>query len=80
MRRFPLDRLHHSARSQMRWHAQQQMNVIWPNMTLQYLDVVCSADLSYQLPYSKRHVSTQFRLAVLRDKYKVLVQQIRRMR
>ena len=74
MRRLILDRLHHSARSQIRWHAQQQMNVIGPYMALQYLDVVTPADLPYQLPYSQCHVPTQCRLAVLRDKYEVVVQ------
>jgi len=46
------------------------MNVLWPYMALQYLDVVPRADLPYQLAEPKCYVPFQYRLAVLRVKTK----------
>ena len=43
-------------------------------MSLQDLYVVRPTDLPYQLPNSNCYISSQNRLAVLRDEYKVIMQ------
>ena len=54
-------------------YAQQQVHVLWPYMTLQYFYLVSSTDLSDKIPQANCHISSQSRLAVLRDEYKVIV-------
>ena len=76
IRRFdvlPLIKLHHSARRQIRWHAQQQVHMLRPHMTLHYFYLVPSTDLPNEIPETNRYIPSQSRLAVLRDKYEVIV-------
>ena len=49
------------------------MHVLRPYMTLQYFYVVPCTDLSDEIPEANRYISFQGRLAVLRDKYEVIV-------
>ena len=80
MRRFPFDRLHHSARRQSRRHIQQQMHMIGSHMPLHDLDIQRSANLSRQIPHLFPDLSSQSRLAVLGDEHKVISQPIHCMR
>ncbi len=80
MRRFPFDRLHHSARRQSRRHIQQQMHMIGSHMPLHDLDIQRSANLSRQVPHLFPDLSSQSRLAVLGDEHKVISQPIHCMR
>ncbi len=80
MRRFPFDRLHHSARRQSRRHIQQQMYMIGSHMPLHDLDIQRSANLSRQVPHLFPDLSSQSRLAVLGDEHKVISQPIHCMR
>ena len=73
IRRPPLDQLHHSTRRQIRRHTQQQVDVLRPYMALQYFYVVPRTDLPNEIPETNRNVPSQGRLAVLRDKYEVIV-------
>ncbi len=73
IRRLTLDQLHHSARRQIWRHAQQQVHVLRPHMTLQYFYLVPSTDLPDEIPETNRYIPSQGRLAVLRDKYEVIV-------
>ena len=56
------------------------MDVIWPNVTLQYFYVVTPTYLAYQLSHSKRHLSPKYRFAVLWYEHKVIVQLVNRVR
>ncbi len=73
IRRPPLDQLHHSTRRQIRRHAHQQLDVLRSYMTLQYFYVVPRTDLPDVIPETNRNIPSQGRLAVLRDKYEVIV-------
>src|SRR5262245_55375606 len=43
-----LDELHHAARRDVRWNAEQKMDMVWPNVAGQDLDVARTADLADQ--------------------------------
>jgi len=78
MGRLPLDRLHDPTRRDMRWHAQQQMDVFGPHVPLENFDVLRSADLPNQLTKIPPHFTAEHRLAILRDEHEVVVQTINR--
>ena len=76
VRCLALDGLHHSARRQTWRHAQQQMHMGSAHVTAYNFDVVAATDLPNQLPHPQCHITPQHRLAVLRGKYEMIVQQI----
>src|SRR5712691_10937509 len=79
MGRLALDRLHDPARREVRRDAQKQMDMSRPDVTLQDLDVERPADLPNQIPNLRPDLSSQHRLAILRDEHEVVVQRIHRM-
>ena len=74
-----LYRLHDATRRQVRRDAEQQMDVVGPNVSLQNLDVLGPTDLTDQVPHLRPDVTAQHRLAILRDEHEVVVQRIHRM-
>ena len=66
VRCLTFDRLHYSARRQIRRYSQQQVNMIRPNVSLHYLYVVAPAYFSYQLTKSFPDFSGENWLAVFR--------------
>jgi hypothetical protein len=75
--RLALDRLHDTARRQMRRDAQQQVDVVRPDVALQDLDVLRPTDLSNQI--AQPYVPPKHRLAILRDEYEMVMQCIHTM-
>ena len=73
VRSLPLDGLHHSARSQIRRHVQEQVNVVGPHMSSQDLDIQAPAYDSDKLPHSPAYLSSEHRLAELGREYEVVV-------
>lgn len=79
MRDLPLDGLHDLARRHVRrWHAQQQVHVVGPNVAFDDLNIVGMTDLTNQLSQPTAHIATKNRLAVLRNEHEVVVQAIGR--
>ena len=68
-----LDRLHHAARSQMRWNLELQMYMVRPDVALKDFDVVRAADFADQVPDLDRDVASTDRLAILRAEHEVVV-------
>src|SRR5712692_5559785 len=69
-----LDRLHHTARSQVRRHVEQQMHMVRPDVAPQDLDIMRSTDLSNQIADVRGNVTAEHRLAILRAEHEVVVQ------
>ena len=61
MRGLALYRLHDATRRQVRRDAEQQMDVIGPNVALQNLNVLRSADLPNQIPNLRADVTAEHR-------------------
>jgi hypothetical protein len=76
VRRFPLNRLHDTARREVWRHTQQQMHVVRPDVALQDLNVLAATDLPDQIPNLDADVAPEHRLAILRDEYEVVVARI----
>jgi len=72
-RALALDVLHDLTRREIRWTRQQHMNVIPRNGALQNLDVVRTADFANQFAKSHPYRTRQYRLAILRHPYKVVL-------
>ena len=66
MRGLALYRLHDATRRQVRRDAEQQMDVIGPNVSLHNLNVVRPADLPNQIPHLRADLTAEHRLAILR--------------
>src|SRR3989442_11199162 len=79
MRRLPFDRLHHTARREVGWGAQQQMDMVGSHVALQNFDVFTATDFPDQIPHGAAHLPDQHRLAILRGEYEMVVQRIHRM-
>ena len=77
--RLALNRLHDPARRQVRRDAQQQMDMLRPDVPLDDLNVVRPADLPNQVAHLRADLPAQHRLAILRDEHEVIVQRIHRM-
>ena len=73
IRRLAFDRLHHSTRRKIRRHAQHQVHMVWPDVTLDDLDLHRPTDLPNQVARTQPDVSSQDRLAVLRDENEMVV-------
>ena len=79
MRRLPLDRLHNTARREVRRDTQQQVHMVRPDVALQDLDVLTPTDLSNQIAHLDSDVAPEHRLAILRDEHEMVVARIHRM-
>jgi hypothetical protein len=77
--RLALDRLHDPTRRQMRRDAQQQMDMLRPDVPLHDLDVERPTNLADEIPHLPVNLAPQHRLAILRDQHEVIVQAIHRM-
>ena len=76
MRCTPLDHMHHFARGNVRRTVEQQMDVVGSNMPLQDEDVAAPTYFADQVAQAPTHVSSQHRLAVLRDEHKMVVKSV----
>jgi hypothetical protein len=71
-----LDRLHHTARREMGWGTQQQVDMVGSHVPLENLDVLTPADFPDQIPHRVADLPHQDRLAILRGEHEVVVQTI----
>ena len=76
MRGLPLDRLHDTARREVGRGAQQQMDMVRPNVPFENLDVLAATDFSDQIPHAVADLPHQHRLAILRGEHEMVVQTI----
>ena len=76
MRTLPLDRLHDTARREVGWDADQQMDMVGPYVPFENLDVLAAADLPDQIPQAVPHLPAKHRLAILRGEHEMVVQTI----
>jgi len=76
MRAFALTGLHHAARSQGGRYAQEQGDMVGPDMARHNLNVVAPTNLADQVPHLLSNLASQDRLAVLGGKNEMLVQLI----
>jgi len=73
-----LDRLHDTARREVGWGTQQQVDMVGPHVPLENLDILIPADFPDQIPHRVADLPHQDRLAILRGEHEVVVQTINR--
>ena len=73
MRCLTLDRLHHPARRKIRGHSQQKMHMVWTYVSLHDFDVVASTYFANKVPKPLAYFPSKNRLAVFRNKNKMIV-------
>ena len=62
---LPLNRLHDTARREMGWGTQQQMNMVGPHVSLENLDVLAATDFPDRNPAPSGRSPPPTRLAIL---------------
>src|SRR6266849_5899615 len=73
---LPLNRLHDTARREMGWGAQQQMDMVGTHVALENFDVLTATDFPDQIPHGTADLPDQHRLAILRGEHEMVVQGI----
>ena len=71
-----LDRLHDTARREVGWGTQQEMDMVGSHMSFENLDVLTPADFPDQIPHAVADLPHKHRLAILRGEYEMVVQTI----
>ena len=79
MRGLPLYRLHDTARRELGRGAQQQMDMVGPDVPLENLDVLAPTDFPNQIADAVPDLPRQDRLAILRGEHEMVVQTINSM-
>ena len=74
MRGLPLNRLHYTARREMGWGAQQQMDMVRPHVALENFDILAATDFPNQIAEAVSDLPRQDRLAILRGEHEMVVQ------
>ena len=69
-----LDRLHDTARREMGWGTQQQVDMVGSHVSLENLDVLTTTDFPDQIPHALADLPRQDRLAILRGEHEMVVQ------
>jgi hypothetical protein len=66
--------LHHFAHQQIGRHRHKQMDMVFPHMPFNYLNVIHPTDLSHQFAHPRPNHSTQHRPAVFGDPNQVVLE------
>ena len=74
-----LNRLPYTARREMGWGAQQQMDMVGPHVPFENFEVLAPTGFPDQIPHAVPDLADQHRLAILRGEDEMVVQTINRM-
>lgn len=69
-----LDSLHQVADRYLRWYRHQQVHMVKRNMPAQDVYIQRSARLPYQFSQPSSYLASQYRLAIFRDPYQMVLQ------
>ena len=73
---LPLNRLHYTARREVGWGAQQQVDVVGAHVSLENFDVLTTTDFPDQISHAVADLPHKHRLAILRGEYETLIRPI----